>query len=346
MRHGVGVIGAGPGVAALHLPTIARVGDRLEVVHISDDGSGRAAGLAARSGARASAGAAELLADPAVEVVAVCGPPHTHAEHVRASVAAGKRAVFCEKPLALDHAEAAEVIEACRAAGTALIVGTNHLFDEAWGRARHHIMAGGDDVRSIAITVALPPNGPLHELVTEFTSTSAPPARPAPDWSDAAVAAAVVRQLLLGLGIHDLPLVRDLAPAFERVVFARPVPPIGYAVGFVASGVTVTLSAVMLPDGPEALWRMQVGTSRDLVQLDFRPAFVHDGTARVRVRTPDGRVTEYSSEGEDGYVAEWRALVALLDGADAVEYDELLADAQFAIDLADAASALLAQGRS
>ena len=52
MVHGVGVIGAGPGVGALHLPTLARFAAEFSVVHISDSGSGRAECLAARSGAR------------------------------------------------------------------------------------------------------------------------------------------------------------------------------------------------------------------------------------------------------------------------------------------------------
>ena len=56
MRYGVGIIGAGPGVAALHLPTLARLSDAFEVVHIADAGSGRAEQLAARVGARFSTG--------------------------------------------------------------------------------------------------------------------------------------------------------------------------------------------------------------------------------------------------------------------------------------------------
>ena len=48
MVRGVGIIGAGPGVAALHLPTLARLSDAFRVVHVADGGSGRSAALAAR----------------------------------------------------------------------------------------------------------------------------------------------------------------------------------------------------------------------------------------------------------------------------------------------------------
>ena len=47
MPHGVGIIGAGPGVAALHAPTIARLGGEFLIVHVSDAGSGRAEAIAA-----------------------------------------------------------------------------------------------------------------------------------------------------------------------------------------------------------------------------------------------------------------------------------------------------------
>ena len=64
MVWGVGVIGAGPGVSALHLPTLDRLADRFRVVHVADAGSGRAGELAARNGVPASSGTSALLADP------------------------------------------------------------------------------------------------------------------------------------------------------------------------------------------------------------------------------------------------------------------------------------------
>ena len=345
MPIGVGIIGAGPGVSALHLPTLARLDD-VRVVHVADGGSGRAAAWAARTGARSSSGTAELLADPEVEIVAVCSPPARHAADVLAAVAASKRAVLCEKPLALTAEDAEAVIEACRAAGTALVVGTNHLFDPAWTRAKHHLIAGGGGIQSISVTAALAPNGRYHDVVTEYEPTAVPAGRPAPDWTDPAVASGVVGQLVQGLLVHDLPIVRDLAPAFERVVFARPVPPIGCTVGFVASGILVQLTAVMLPSGPDSMWRMTIGTSVDTIDVDFPPPFVHAGSATIRVRGGDGRETRYATTPDDGYLAEWRALLAVLDGTEAVEYDELRGDADYAIVLADAAAAAVIDGMS
>lgn len=346
MRHGVGVIGAGPGAAALHLPVLARLPERFQVVHVADGGSGRAVELAARVGATASSGdLAPLLADPAVQVVAVCSPPAEHASQVLAAVAAGARGVLVEKPLAASVAEAEAVVDACREAGVALVVGTNHHFDPSWGRAKHHLLGSRSRVHSIAVTAALPPNGRLHELVTELSAApTAPAGRGVPDWSNPEVAASVVRQLVIGLAVHDLPLLRDLAPDLEEVVYARAVTPIGYAIGFRASGTLVQLNAVMLPGGADAQWRMSIATALDRVDVDFPPPFVHTGSATVTVREADGRRTTYAAQPDDGYLREWTALADILDGNQVVEYDEILEDARYAVRLADAAADLIRGG--
>lgn len=342
MPWNVGLLGSGPGVAALHLPTLGGLPEHFRVVHIADAGSGRAEALARPLGATWS-GAQALLASPDVDVVAICSPPELHAGQILAAVAAGKKAIFCEKPLATSAADAGAVIAAGRAAGTVLLVGTNHLYDAVWGNAKHHLVALEGKVQAVSVTLALPPNHRYHALVAEGEPVQAAH-RGRPNLADPAVAAGVLRQLLTGLAIHDLPAVRDLAPVIDEVVYARLIPPIGYAVGYRAGEVLVRLALTMLPEGADALWRMAVATAHDRVEIDFPPAFVHAGSAVARVRTPDGRWTEYARDPEDGYLAEWRAMAALLDGGTAVEYDELLADALYAISLADAAAALCEAG--
>lgn len=345
MPHGVGIIGAGPGVSALHLPTLARLGDEFAVVHIADAGSGRAGTLAKRVGARSSSGIADLLADERVSVVVLASPPAEHAAQILAAVAAGKRAILCEKPLATTVADAEAAVTACREAGVALVVGTNHLYDPAWGRAKHHLLAGGHVVHALSVTLCLPPNGRYHDVVTELDAPAASP-RGGPDLSVPPIAASVVRQLITGLAVHDLPMLRDLAPTIEEVVFARAVAPIGFTLGYRASGIPVRLATVMLPDGADAVWRIDITTDTDRVEVRFPPAFVHAGSAVVHVSAGNGREMTFPVDREDGYLAEWRALGDALDDPTTVEYDEMLDDARYAISLADAAAELILKGRA
>lgn len=348
---GVGFIGAGPGVSALHLPTLARLEGRFHTVHISDGGGGRARLLASRLGVRASTGQEDLLRDPEVAVVAICSPPEEHAGQVLAAVASGVRGIFCEKPLAMTDEDAIAVVDACRTAGAALVVGTNHLFDPAWGRAKHHLDANRQTVRSITISAAIGSNDRYHALVTEPTVDGAEPRgatgdRGVPDWTDPEVAASIVRRLVLGLGVHDLPILRDLVPQVDHVVYARPVPPLGYAVGLLGGDVFVQANAVMRSGDTDTLWRITITTDHDRLDVDFPPPFVHAGSASVRVLDATGNVVEYARDDQDGYIAEWAALGDLLERGGPVEYDEILADALYAISLADEASEAVRAGMS
>src|SRR5689334_9590004 len=67
---------------------------------------------------------AEALADPAIKAVVLTTPHSLHRPMVEASARAGKQ-VFCEKPLALNVADAKAMIDACRRAGVVLGVGHN-----------------------------------------------------------------------------------------------------------------------------------------------------------------------------------------------------------------------------
>ena len=102
-----GLIVAGPVTQAIHLPTLATLGDRLQVVvHIMDDEVGTL--VASRTGARSttSVQTRSRLEDPEVEVVATFSPGQFHAAQVEAATAAGKLAILCEKPLATTVEEA------------------------------------------------------------------------------------------------------------------------------------------------------------------------------------------------------------------------------------------------
>lgn len=71
--------------------------------------------------AEPSESAAALAHDSDVDLVYVATPPHAHASAGLEAIAAGK-ALFCEKPLAVDLAEGERLVEAAEAAETASAV--------------------------------------------------------------------------------------------------------------------------------------------------------------------------------------------------------------------------------
>ncbi len=82
-----------------------------------------------------------LLADPDIEVVAVCTPAFTHAEIGTAALRAGKH-LFVEKPLALDPSHCEELIEAAANAPAQATVGFNLRWHRLVQQARHLVSRG------------------------------------------------------------------------------------------------------------------------------------------------------------------------------------------------------------
>lgn len=82
-----------------------------------------------------------LLDDPAVEVIDICTPNYLHAEMSRAALAAGKH-VYCEKPLAIDVAEATELARLAEASGRVHAVGLNYTANPLLQVAREIVRSG------------------------------------------------------------------------------------------------------------------------------------------------------------------------------------------------------------
>lgn len=116
--HKVGIVGAGFGVRA-HLPAFAGHPD-FEVVALASPHNAQR--IAKERGVpHAFASCRELLEGCEVDVVSIAAPPFTHHADVLAALAAGKH-VICEKPFALNLAQAEEMLAAAQRAGTATAV--------------------------------------------------------------------------------------------------------------------------------------------------------------------------------------------------------------------------------
>jgi predicted dehydrogenase len=83
-----------------------------------------------------------VLADTRIDAVLLATPHSLHRPQVIACAAAHKQ-VFCEKPLALNRANAEVMFKACRDAGVALAVGHNRRFWPSM-RALRETVAGGE----------------------------------------------------------------------------------------------------------------------------------------------------------------------------------------------------------
>lgn len=97
--------------------------------------------LAERSGARFSGNLGDALADPELDVVLVASSTATHVDCVRAAARAGK-AIFCEKPLAVDSGRYEEAAREVEEAGVPLFVAFNRRFDPSFRRVKAELATG------------------------------------------------------------------------------------------------------------------------------------------------------------------------------------------------------------
>jgi predicted dehydrogenase len=83
----------------------------------------------------------DVLADPAIEAVAIATPVSTHFRLAAEALAAGKH-VFVEKPLAASSAEAVALIELAESAGLVLMPGHTFLYSPPVNLIRQLIVGG------------------------------------------------------------------------------------------------------------------------------------------------------------------------------------------------------------
>jgi predicted dehydrogenase len=122
--HRLGIIGAGPN-AASNTRHLAAYRDRCGIHAVADPDTARAQALAGEFEARAVDDFTAMLDD--VDAVVISSPNWLHREHVLACLVAGK-AVFCEKPVGLNAAEAREIAAAIPDRGFKSFVGVTVRF--------------------------------------------------------------------------------------------------------------------------------------------------------------------------------------------------------------------------
>lgn len=334
---GVGFVGAGPVTQAIHVPTLRRLSDHFTVTHVFDVAAELAARVAEPWAAQSSTSIDGLLADPAVDVVAICSPHSFHAEQAIAACRAGKRAVLVEKPFATTPEQAREIAAASEETGTPVFVGAMHQYDPGWVRSREarSLLGTASLVRS---SIVLPPNPVFEDFATEVANRTQTPPPAAVDPAQS------LRDLLLGLAIHDLPLIREFVPAGAavNVLSAEALAPGGYLVTLTAGPVLVHLHA-QLPVPGTPSWTLAVDGPSSRIHTAFTPSYVHAGSATTDVFAGDTsrRFGPYSG---NGYEGEWRAIASVVNGSGhPPALNDLVADLEFTIAIADGAAARMAE---
>lgn len=117
----VAVVGAGF-IGPVHVEALQRAGVKVAgILGVSDQESQAAAGRLGLSKAYHSF--EEVLADGAVQAVHIATPNRLHYPMAKAALEAGKH-VLCEKPLAMDSSESAELVALAQKSG--LVAGVNY----------------------------------------------------------------------------------------------------------------------------------------------------------------------------------------------------------------------------
>ena len=137
---GVAFLGVGR-MGITHLETLAGIRNARIVVVADPDEAAAARGKVVARAERSTTDSLEAINDPAVEAVVITTPTSTHASLIEAALRAGK-AIWSEKPIALDLAETSRVVALWRETGLPVQLGFMRRFDPGYVRAKELIDAG------------------------------------------------------------------------------------------------------------------------------------------------------------------------------------------------------------
>jgi myo-inositol 2-dehydrogenase/D-chiro-inositol 1-dehydrogenase len=137
---GVAFLGVGR-MGETHLRNLAGL-NGVRVVAVADpNGEAAERGKVLANAETALTDIEKAITYPGVDAVIIVTPTETHAQLIEISVQAGK-AVFSEKPIALDLAETSRVVRIVQEKGASVQIGFMRRFDPGYARAKAKIAAG------------------------------------------------------------------------------------------------------------------------------------------------------------------------------------------------------------
>ena len=137
------------------------------------------------------------------------------------SLSRGRQGRLVREAVRDERDAASEIAGVSAETGVPILVGAMHTFDPGWRAAKANWGDLATTTHSIRSSIVLPPNPRFEDFATEVIMR---PDWPTADLTDAEVRAGLVQGGIMGLAIHDLPLVRALISDFEdlNVLTATP----------------------------------------------------------------------------------------------------------------------------
>lgn len=222
-RLRVGIIGCGEAAQAIHLPALNSLSRLYRCAACCDASADVMQEVASRTGARAIADPFDLVRDPGVDVVVVAAPDSYHADFAIAACRAKKRAVLVEKPLAHSARIGREIAAASAASGVPVLVGYPHVYEPAvqramqiWGRSspptygefRCFIGPNERYTADVVQTIRSASADRWPAIIGQFDFAAASTELLG---TKVGITDVLAHGLLLGLTIHDIPVMRRLA---------------------------------------------------------------------------------------------------------------------------------------
>lgn len=152
----IGLLGCGR-IGQVHALSLARIASA-GLTAVADTVPAAAKALAASSGAEVRS-ADEIIAATDIDAVIVATPTTLHYDQIHALAAAGK-AIFCEKPIDLSSARAAECRTAVQAAGVGFFTAFNRRFDPNFAHLQAQLAAGVIGDPEIVVITSRDPSPP------------------------------------------------------------------------------------------------------------------------------------------------------------------------------------------
>ena len=191
----IAVIGCGR-IGRIHAENLATRIPGARLAAVADIAEASAREVAAQFHvAKATSDYHELLADSAIEAVAICSSTDTHSRIIQEAAAAGKH-IFCEKPIDHDLARIHAALSAVEKARVKLQIGFNRRFDPSFARVRELVTQGAIGQPHIIRITSRDPEPPSLEYIK------------------------VSGGIFLDMTIHDFDMVRFLSGSEAEEIYA------------------------------------------------------------------------------------------------------------------------------